>query len=99
MQGISSAKANIVMFFLTFLVAVAKWRRLSGGTYNDPQDKHTKSAHEAHCAQDQRQVMVLFHRLQVSGVLLLLRVEREEDGWDGTEEADPSNAPEHGARG
>lgn len=43
--------------------------------------------------------MVLPHGLQVAGGLVVLGVDRDKDGRDGAEQADPSGAPEHGARG
>ena len=43
--------------------------------------------------------MVLLHGLQVTGGLVVLGVDGDKDGGDGAEQADPAEAPEHGARG
>ena len=78
-----------------------KWgeRALSHCTKDDPEKEHGEPHDEPHGAQNDRQIVVLLHRLQVTSLLVVLRVDSDEDGGDGAEQPDPAGAPEHDARG
>ena len=66
-----------------------------GGTEDDPDEDKREAGDQAHDTQDEREIVMLSHHLQLSRGLGLLGVDGEKDGRDGAEEAYPAETDAH----